>query len=240
MYVISLYFFLSSTVNRLISLFLFKSRLSDYNDYIGGLQKSEQTSRSKAHLANQINSLINTNRNFHEQPASYSYTPSMSPKLRSYSPILAEVLHPSDRQMKYRDPHGYNSNQTKLSSFASSNSHNNSKANNEYSRLGNGSNLESASKLSSQTFFTTSIHEENSLNEKNFAEFLAENSEHHHNSSQQRHNKVVGGIKVFPTISHEQKQAALMRKNKIESHGENNEYNLIDYVREKTSGKEVI
>lgn len=160
----------------------------------------------------------------------------MSPKLRSYSPILAEVLHPSDRQMKYRDQHGYNSNQTKLSSFATSNSQNN----NEYSRLSNSNNLESASKLSSQTFFTTSIHEENSLNEKKFVEYLAENSEHNHNSSQQKHNKVVGGIKVFPTISHEQKQAALMRKNKIESQSENKEYNLIDHVREKTLSKEVI
>lgn len=116
---------------------------------------------------------------------------------------------------------------------------------NDYSRLRNNNDtLESASKLSSQTFFTTSINEEHSLNEKKFSEYLSENSKKHQindNSSQQQHNKIVGGVKVYPTILHEQKQAALIRKNKIDAYDENHQYTMNDYrVGEKTSTREVI
>ena len=107
---------------------------------------------------------------------------------------------------------------------------------NEYSHLSNNSNnLESASKLSSQTFFTTSINEENSLNEKRFADYLAENG-----AEQQKHSKVVGGVKVFPTVPHDHKQAALIRQNMVGSSDQHNEYNFIDYsVSERTLSKEV-
>ena len=81
----------------------FQPRRSDYS---AQYMRSDQTNRSKVELVNQINNMLNTNRIFQQQqqqPTTNSYTSTSNPKLRNFSPNLAEVLLPKDRLMRYQD-----------------------------------------------------------------------------------------------------------------------------------------
>ena len=156
-------------------------------------------------------------------PASLKPHPVSSSSIRSYSPILSSLQ--SKSQNRFSDTY---TNNNKFNSYVTVSNNNNANYNyrnqdiNDYSRLNNHNDFESSKFTQSSNYF-----EEQRYNEKKMVEEAQRNS-----------SKITGGIKVYPTIPREHKQAALIRQNKSYKDTLENEYNFID--SEKTFSKQVI
>lgn len=93
--------------------------------------------------------------------------------------------------------------------------------------------FESDSKVSSKIDYFANANEQVHL--KSYEERFNE-QKRKEETEKKEHNKIVGGIKVYPTIPREHKQAELIRQvNRLKEF--ENEYNFID--AEKTFSKEV-
>jgi len=197
-----------------------------------------------------INSIINSNS--HLPAASFSYTPISSGnagKLRSYSPILSAINKASfERNQANSNSNVFKSYVTVTSDGPPQVYTGKDHLVNDYSRLNaNNSRFTNSSEFLSQVSRSNTESESNKILSSKVDYFANANDQVHLKSYEERFNeqkrkeemekRIVGGIKVYPTIPRDHKQAEIIRQvNKLKEL--ENEYNFIE--SDKTFSKEVI
>ena len=210
--------------------FAYKPSLTD-RDTSFGLNRDHK-------IASNINSIINTNRNFNRTTSTSSTEKKLESneiKIRISPPILSDCN-------KFNE--GSTNSNNRFTSFVAIG---NDSSSNFSSSVLNANNLAKVSKLSSgsdeyqshsqrnmvksgETDFKSTKSATNSVEHfKSYHEEISANVENGTKASN-HHCKRVGGIKVFPTLPHEHKQAALIRQNRM---NEEHEYTFVDSERKE-------